>query len=349
MSLAGTNFLKCAFAPPDFNNDPGQGIPDTFEGIVLPRKDVLTQSINFTANSDTYIVIAPTPGVAYWTTNVPVGTSLAGATLTAVPMPGFTTLFGTTSQSRATQVTAFRYASMVAGLYPTSNLMQFAGSINVWKIPLKQELASYFVAVPTTPVTTLAQEAWTINGLESLDSVGNDNYSGSFIEGCFSQSVNNEPTFAFNSIMEGLSTVPSSAVSLATVGQFLTLNATGAGYMGMGSMDTIVIKVSSPTGAVNAAMLKTWACIEYRVNSSSALYQSAHISPAHDPMALEMYRKIAHEVPVAVACRDNATFWERVKKLLNAGLTGAMSIPGPVGMAATGIRGITDALTALWV
>jgi hypothetical protein len=137
MSLAGTNFLKCAFAPPDFNNDPGQGIPDTFEGIVLPRKDVLTQSINFTANSDTYIVIAPTPGVAYWTANVPVGTTLAGATLTAVAMPGFTTLFGTSAQSRATQVTAFRYASMVAGLYPTSNLMQFAGSINVWKIPLK--------------------------------------------------------------------------------------------------------------------------------------------------------------------------------------------------------------------
>lgn len=352
MSLAGHNFLKCAFAPPDFNNDPGQGIPDTFDGKVLPRKDVLTKSLNFLANRDTYIVVMPTPGVAYWTVDVPVGGSLATTQLTAVPMPGFTTLFGTMSTARANQVTGFRYASMVAGLYPTSNLMQFAGSVSVWKIPVKLEMATYDVTVATTVPTTISQTSWTLNGLEALDAVSQDNYTGSFIEGMFSQSVCNEPEFEFSPILEGIQIMPPTSTTLAQTGQFCYLNAptaATAGFMGLGSMDAIVIKVSAPTGAVNAAVLKTWACIEYRVNNTSALYQSAHNSPSLDPIALQAYRKIANEVPVAVACKDNANFWERVKRILNAGLSGAQMIPGPVGMVATGLRGITDALHALWV
>jgi len=352
MSLAGENFLKCAFAPPDFNNDPGQGIPDTFDGKVLPRKDVLTQALNFTANRDTYIVVLPTPGVAYWTVDVAVGASLAVTTLNAVPMPGFQTLFGTTAVSRANQVTAFRYASMVAGLYPTSNLMQFAGSISVWKIPVKMELATYDQLIPTTSPITISQSSWTLNGLDALDAVSQDNYTGSFIEGMFSQSINNEPEFEFAPILEGVQILPPASTTLAQTGQFCYLNAGAAAasaFTGLGSMDAIVIKVSSPVGAVNSAVLKTWACIEYKVNNTSALYQSAHNSPSLDPAAMTAYRKIAHDVPVAVPCKDNATFWERVKRIMNSALSGATMIPGPVGLVATGLRGVTDALHALWV
>lgn len=349
--MAGRNFLKCAFAPPDFNNDPGQGIPDEFDGKVLSRKHVLTQSISFPAGRDTYILVAPTPGVAYWTCDVAIGGTIAAQTFKAVPMPGFTGLFGRERGLRADQVSAFRYASMVAGLYPTSNLMQFAGAISVWKVPLSAALTSYDQALVSAGVT-IPQTVWAVNGLQGLNAVSPDNYTGSFIEGMFSQSVSNEAEFDFHPILEGLQKVPPELTTLEESGQYAYLDAgdeATAGFLGLGDMDAIVIKVTTATAAVNTAVLKTWACLEYRVNPDAAVYQYAHNSPSHDPLALAAYRKIAQEVPVAVACKDNATFWQRVLGIMNAALTGAMAIPGPVGMTATGIRGITDTIQALWV
>jgi len=352
MSKAGRDFLKCAFAAPDFNTDPGQGIPDTFQGKTLVRKDVTTSSISATANRDTFYLIAPTPGVSYWVTDTTPGALPTAASVwRPVYVPGFATLFGATgsagSSARANEVSMFRYASMCVGLYPTSNLMQFAGSITSWKVPLRMQQSTYIVNVATTPVVNISQQGWIVNGLDGTSVVSPDNYAGTFIEGLYSQSACNEPEFEFAPVLEGLPSCPVLGSSGANPNQQFGL--LDGDVLGMGSMDAIVIRVSTPTAAVNNFILKTWACIEYRVNPNSALYQSAKDSPPLDELALMAYRKVASSIPVAVPYHQNAHFWERVQKILGAFLQGATLAPGPVGAFATGIQATTKALQALWV
>lgn len=340
LSQPGLAFLKCAFAPPDFNTDPGKGIPDRFEGKVVTRKDVLTQSTTFAVNSETFIIVAPTPGVAYWTATVPINTFPTAATVfTPVNYPGFNTMFGITSNARSDQVSSFRYASMNVGIYPTSNLMQFAGSITVWKCPIK--LSSVQFPVTTTPATSALVHS--LVGLDGVLAVGPDNYAESFIKGMFAQSVSNEPDFEFRNIMEGVQLLPPTNVSLAISGQPFSLSAgpeATSGIVGWGDMDTIVIRVSSPPLATNAAILKAWSCIEYRPNPNAMLYQFGHDSPPLDEVALQEYRNIAKSIPVAVNAAQNASMWERVKSILKSSLSFASAIPGPIGVAASGIGGL---------
>jgi len=341
----GLSFLKCAFASPDFNTDPGKGIPDRFEGKVLSRKDVLNQSINFAADRDTFIIITPTPGVAYFSASVAAGTfPISTTTFNATPYPGFTSMFGTTPQSRADNVSAFRYASLTAGLYPTSNMMAFSGSITVWKCPIKLSTVQYTSVAPLpVGIPLLGQN---LIGLSGVQAVGPDNYAESFIKGCFTQSVCNEPEFEFSHVLEGVQVLPPVSVPAGTTyGQEFTLDAgaaTAAGIIGWGNMDTIVIRVSTPAAAVNSAILKVWSCIEYRANPNSSLYQNAHDSPGLDEFALREYRNIARGLPVAVTAAQNAGMWDRVKSIIKASLSMASAFPGPIGMTATGLSSLAE-------
>jgi hypothetical protein len=86
--------------------------------------------------------------------------------------------------------------------------MQFAGAITVWKIPLRMVQSSYPVVIPTTTPQTIQQTGWNMNGLEGVSIVSPDNYVGTFIEGCFTQTACNEPEFDFSPIIEGLSLMP---------------------------------------------------------------------------------------------------------------------------------------------
>lgn len=219
-------------------------------------------------------------------------------------------------------------------------MMQFAGSITVWKCPIK--LSSVQFPVETDPKTSALVHS--LVGLDGVLAVGPDNYSESFIKGCFSQSVCNEPDFEFSDILEGIQTLPPVNVTLPTSGQPFTLDAgaqTSSGIVGWGNMDTIVIRVSSPSGAVNSAIIKAWACIEYRPNPSAMLYQFGHDSPPLDELALREYRTIARCLPVAVTAAQNASMWERVKQIIKTTLAVASNIPGPIGIAASGLSGLS--------
>nr|ADF97522.1 coat protein [Alphanodavirus HB-2007/CHN] len=345
----GLAFLKCAFAPPDFNTDPGKGIPDKFEGKVLSRKDVLTDTPSFPANTDVYLLVLPTPGVAYWRLQKAAGTPIdTSDNFTAVLYPGFTSLFGTTAQSRSANVSSFRYASMNCGLYPSSNMMQYGGSVSVWKVPIQMSTVQYPVSnsVPTS------QHSHALQGLEGVTFVSQDNYTESFIKGMYASSVCNEPEFEFNNILEGVQTLPPVNVSISQSGQPFGIDA-GAenvcGITGFGNMDAIIIKVTTPTGATNVATFKNWACIEYRPTPNATLYQYAHDSPPLDEIALREYRRVARCLPVAVPCAQNATMWERVKALLKSGLSALSAVPGPVGMTASGIQGVSELLSGLFL
>jgi len=318
------------------------GIPDSFEGKTLMRKDVITQPLSFAANQDSYLLILPTPGQAYWFAATAIGAAPTSATVwTPTQFPGAFgagQLFGdlaTGQNDRSTNVDAFRYASLAVGLYPSSNYNQFAGSITCWKFPVRLTQSAYNVA--TTPATTVS--AYSVSGLDSVTGTNSENYARSFIDGVFSQSSCSEPDFNFLDIVEGVNRLPMANQTVAQIGQFGVLS---GDVLGVGRMDAILIRVSTPTGAVNSAILKVWNCCEYRVNTQSAFYQYAGTSPALDEAALIAYRRIAKSIPVAVTAAENSEFWNRVSSILRAMLGAASVVPGPVGMIASGIGGVVD-------
>lgn len=357
VSSAGRNFLKCAFASPDFAVDPGQGIPDGYEGKALMRKDVYTSTINFTANTDTYIVVMPTPGVAYWTASVAAGTPLLQSTIwSPVYNSSFTTLFGaitdqaavvpTNPVERALNVSKFRYASSTFEITPTSNYMQYAGSITVWKIPVSMDIMVKTSSPPANPQTSEPELALT--GLDGLTTPSPDNKPFKFIDGAYSMAVNTEPTWQFQGVKSGITRLPGigeTASTNVTFGQFQ------GDFVGVGDLQTLVFKISTPTGAVNSAIIKAWSCIEYQPTPSSAFYQFAGRSPAQDMMALKLYRDIALKIPVAVCVLENDGFWSDkvvpiIKSFLNAARVAGRVIP-PLGQAVSGVDLITDAFGLL--
>jgi len=349
MSDAGRAFLKCAFAPPDFNIDPGKGIPDTYNGKTLSNKDVLTQSLNGTAARDDYYIIAPTPGIAYWYAQTATGVAPTTTTVwTGQPFPGAFgpgSLFGdqaTGGADRTNSVDAYRYASLCAGLYPTSNMMQFNGSVQVWKGPLKQSLENVALSFATTPPVILSTTEVVVTGLEIANSVPTENYSHSFIDGFYTVSGNNQPDFPFATILEGYNKLPAQAVGSSMFG---VLNGP---FLGMGDTDSIIVKISNgPVGTTNSFVLKVWSCQEYRVSPNSTLYKQATTSPNYDPVAMDIYRRTMQQIPLAVVCAENAKFWETVMKIIR-GLAGAAAyVPGPIGALGMGVGMVTDAVSAL--
>lgn len=348
MSAAGTAFLKCAFAPPDFNTDPGKGIPDQYNGKTLSRKDVFTSALSGTAGRDDYYIIAPTPGVAAWYAQTAPGVLPTSATAWAPQtFPG---AFGTANifgdyasgaANRAASVDGFRYASLCAGIYPTSNMMQFAGSIQVWKAPIKESLENVALTFATTPVVSFSTTEVVVNGLESATTVPPENFSHSFIDGMYTVSGNNQPDFPFQPIREGYNKVPAQATGTSMFGIL------DGAYLGMGDTDSIIVKISTPTAAVNSFVMKVWACVEYRVNTNSSLYQYAGTSPDYDPLAMDIYRKTLQRLPLAVVCAENANFWRTVLSIIKSVAGAASFVPGPVGMIGSGVGMIADGIGGL--
>lgn len=352
VSPAGKNFLKCAFASPDFAVDPGQGIPDGYEGKALMRKDVYTNTINFTADRDTFILVMPTPGVAYWTTVVSAGTFPTQSSVwTPVYNSSFQTLFGTpTNQAidapinpveRDLNVSKFRYASGTFEITATSNYMQYAGSITVWKLPIALD-----VMVQTTGTGALqtSNNEMALTGVSGVTIVSPDNKPFKFIDGAYSIAVNTEPTWEFQPIKSGITRVPGvgeSASTNSTFGQFQ------GDIVGVGDLQSMVFRVSTPAAAVNSAIVKAWTCIEYQPNPSSAFYQFSGKSPAADPVALKLYREIALKVPVAVCVAENEGFWSDKVVPVIRGFLGAARVAGKafplLGQAVSGVDMITDA------
>jgi len=348
MSVAGDAFLKCAFAPPDFNADPGKGIPDSYNGKSFMDKNCYVNTFQGTAGKDDYYVVAPTPGVAFWYTQTNTGVPPAANALWAPFYHngcfGTNSLFGdatTGYANRADNVEAFRFASLAAGVYTTSNMVNTAGSIQIWKMPISLADEMYVKTVATTPPVTIEAVSKVVNGLDGAGLVPRDNYSQGLIHGAYTVSTNNQAEFEFQPIIEGVNRLPSN-------------NYTGSGMhgvlngpvLGVGSFDAICIKVSSPAGAANSFILKTWACVEYRPTADSIFDRFSGTSPAYDPVAMANYRKVANQMPLAVVSAENAKFWQTVLSILGFGANAMSYVPGPVGVmgaaASTIVQGLRE-------
>lgn len=321
LSEAGMSFLKCAFASPDFSVDPGKGIPDCYNGRTLSIKDCYTTTINFTADNDTYIVVAPVPGYAYFSQSLAIGGQ--PTSLTGVPFPSYTTNFGdsnsaamtATYESSNNQFSAFRYASLAVGIYPTSNYMQFSGSISIWKADLN--LGTNIAQVNTTGTPATVQALYyNLMGLESATTlVPRDSYNESFIKGGYCIATDMTGEFEWNDFKYSngyLTTADTSSTSFRQ----LAPSSTSTALTGLGNVQSIIIKVSSSANAVNSAMIRIWNCVELKPRTDSSLFQFSGVSPDHDPLALEMYAHVKNRIPVAVPASENPLSWERVLKII---------------------------------
>lgn len=330
--------------------DPGKGVPDKYNGKTIAIKDCFTTSVTFAAAQDTYIIVAPIPGYAYFTATVATGAQ--PATFTGVPFPTYASNFGNTSNANVPALdetsgfrySEYRYASLAAGLYPTSNYMNFAGSVSVWKIDVTLGTGAVSIipdAVPPATVEALWHNAY---GLESITSQApRDNYTESFIKGAFAIATDKTGDFEWQEFKANGAYYTTRD---DTSPNYRVLNAASASTSlpGYGNTETIVIKVSSPTGAVNSAILKVWNCLELKPRSDSNIYQFSGVSPQHDPIALEYYAMVKNRIPVAVCASENAWSWERVYKIITT-LSGALSVvPGPIGMVAGGVGAIATGI-----
>jgi len=339
LSESGMAFLKCAFAAPDFAVDPGKGIPDQFHGRTLSIKDCFTTAMAFTPGTDTYIIVAPVPGYAYFEAATPINGTTA-LTYVGTTFPTFAQNFGDGNAAPIT-FSQFRYASLAVGLYPTSNFMQFSGSIQVWRVDLAlirslQDLAG----VNDTDTVQLG-----VSGLQGVTTLApRDNYSESFIKGAYTYAFDKTQDFEwqqFASANRYASAPGAAGTSVPRLQQ-----APGSRLTGLGNTNSIVIKVTTPVGATNTALLRVWNCIELQPHTNSTLYQFSGVSPPHDPVALELYSQLKMRFPVAVPCAENSKFWQNVLKVMQTLTAAGSYLPGPLGIFSKGLHMATTAFGA---
>jgi hypothetical protein len=336
ISQDGMNFLKCAFAPPDFNGEKVSGVPDSYTNRSLVKKHKLVTNVTYAANVDTYIVVLPTPGVAYWTATVAAGTPFLSTTLlNPVYYSDTTSLFGPTSGATTDQnVTDFRYVSQAFELINTANEMTWSGNIQAFKFKCSLTLAEY-------SSSGLAVLAPVVTGLQSLNSAIANQYTAPYKAGVFMTAGNANGPFNFSKIVAGYSAVP--PIGFGLDDWFGTLNGMVTGF---GELESLCIKVSGVT-ATESAILKSWACVEYMPNTVSPLYEYCSFSPREDQLALQCYREIMAAMPVAVPYFENDGLWQRVLRIIQR-FSGALAyIPGPYGAVAGGVNMTANALAEL--
>lgn len=350
LSESGRAFLKCAFASPDFSVDPGKGIPDQFHGRTLSIKDCYTTALAFAAGKDTYIVQAPVPGYAYFKAEVDIGAD--PVQFVGVPFPTFETNFGATGSDVTNHFSKFRYASMAGGLYPTSNMMQFSGSIQVWRTDLN--LAENLTpAASTTGLVDISVVTKRIQGISGIVPMApRDNYSNSFIEGAYTFAFDKSQDFTWEdfcsaTLFTQFNGTASGTGVPAAGGKNLFWDGTRR-LTGLGNVNTIVYKISTPVGAVNTAIGRFWNCIELQPDTNSSLFQFSGVSPPHDALALELYHNLKMQFPVAMPCNENAKFWETVLRAIEHASRIGMLLPGPIGLMAGGANTIASTLQGMY-
>jgi hypothetical protein len=339
--------LKCAFASPDFSVDPGKGIPDRFRGRTLAIKDCNTTALDFTAGKDTYILVAPVPGYAYFRADVDIGTD--PIKFVGTRFPTFESNFGTGSDTQ-NKFSKFRYASLAAGIYPTSNMMQFSGSVQVWRVDLN--LAEQLKTGPlgaSTPYTVDASVVTKrIQGLQGVVSLApRDNYSNSFIKGAYTFAFDKTEDFQWQDFCAGIQYQQNGGIYSDASVRALQASPANTFLPGLGNVNTLVFKISTPVGAINTSVFRVWNCLELQPDTNSTLFQYSGISPNHDPMAIELYTQLKMRFPVAMPCDENAKFWEHVLRLIRTVSAAGMMLPGPYGLLAGGVNTAATALASL--
>jgi hypothetical protein len=338
LTAAGEGFLKCAFAPPDFAFDGGMGVPDVYDGRVIIRRQ--NQIVNLTSSTtlDIYIVQMPTPGVVCWIGTLPMGTTISTTNqlvLSPYTIHDFAALFP--SNQETTILPAFRYVSNAMELTSLMNEMTWSGMLTAFKPDITLNTQASNAAGQFLDNVLGGISNWSNNMVQG----SGDCFIGTTKAGCYMLATNGQPDWEFTPIVGNAQT--SMAVGGPTFPQeFILTN----NFVGLGRLQSNVIIVPATT-TVQQFVLRTWACIEYKVTIGSTLWEYSRTSAPFDPVALQLYRKMAHVIPIAVPCSGNASFWENLLRSLQSGAAAVANyLPGPIGMVASGISGIAKGVLA---
>lgn len=334
VSHAGKCFLQCAFSPPDFAQVAVEGIPDDYQSQSLVKKHRSVHTVQLTADRDVYILLLPVPGFTHFTASRDKGKPISASDVfIGTQYSDYVQMFGRTVEDGADRtVSKFRFISNHIEIIPTVNSMSWTGSIQCWKLPI------------TVSVRPGGEgEVLTIGGLEGVNSEIANQYTGPFINGLYSACYSSNCIFDFTNIMNNLIKIPQ--VLAIDKGDFASIWSPVAdpprtipGFDN--GFESLVIKISGVTAA-ESFILKTWACVEYQAVPDNIVYEFSSLSP-HDPLAIELYRKVINELPVGVPYVQNESFWQRVLGIIR-GITGTLSvIPGPIGMISAGVNQIVS-------
>jgi hypothetical protein len=336
LSQCGLDFLKCAFASPDFDVTGAQGIPDNYAGRTLMSQQTLVRPSTAPPGQDTYVLVSPMFGSAFLSQSVATGANATN--LTSTNWPGYSNL-GLGAQPATGTVSRFRYASLAAEIQCTMNEMTWAGNISVFKIPFTMDVQDFSNVILVPPAI---QNNYIPGGIGDLSTVPFNNiYTSPFNLGCYSTSFNRTGSFDFKDVISDLSSgvIPQFSNGQTTI---------TAPFRGMDDMDTIVFKISIPSGASGQSyILRTWACVELQVVPQSFIYEFTTLSCPHDALALDLYKYVAERLPVAVPYRDNADFWKRVYNFIRSATAALSKMPGPVGDIASGINLLSGGIASL--
>lgn len=333
----GTGFLKCAFAPPDFLSTGVAGIPDGCETSALLKRHRYTSVISVPAGTTQHILLLPTPGVSKWVAATTGPNLVQGSQFVATPYADSDSFFGTLQDLNYDRnATAFRFVSNHIELQCTNNMMNFAGTIRSFKVNIS------LVTGRSADNTTLS-----IAGIEGCNSTQPPAlYTSSVKDGIFAGCYAKEKTFKFSPIVPAYPTIPTAPpVATWEYGQLVNH------FAGLdNNFEAQYIRITVPSGsATQEFLINTWACVEYQLQSGSTFIPHTTITPQLDSLALDLYHKMKHMLPVAVTAADNDTFWERVTKMIKMLAGTAALVPGPVGTVGTGIGMITNGLEVLFM
>jgi hypothetical protein len=339
---AGQAFLKIATSPCDFSLGSANfmGIPDSYDGNVVTDTQTSCNSFVPTSGVDNYIILIPTPGVAYWYGSRATGTTGA-ITWTAVTYDDALTLFPFGAEDSV--VNAFRYASQAIEVVNLTNAMTWSGAVEIWKFPVKEAMATQEYTDHLTNNTFLGVPF--IEGLTSTGSLRPD-VVFPLKDGCFCPSFNLDALHAWTSVRTsfpyGDLTINQSYAE-ATDAIYGFNNITNLNYVGLGFQEAVCIKLPA-TAASQNLMIRTWATLELQVPRTSILWNYSHFSPPADPNALALLHAFHKNFVGAVTSKENATFWENIM-LWGKRLSGVFKhIPGPVGTIAGLSHDLLDTL-----
>lgn len=324
-----------AFASPDNQNMSFSGVPDGHCGTILARATRHYQRLIIKKDVDTYLVVTPSPTVAYYVAEVAQDAAINNLTAFAgKPWTGASDLFPIGSENSV--VSEFRQLLTAIEIKPLVNEFTWTGSIEVWKLPLVE------VMEPVKAVDDhFNRRIWA--GTQGLNADQVSKAIFSFNEGCYTIATARSNEFPFTPVVSSVGpTFPIDAPIEANM-----LGLWVGDYVGLGNLDTVVIKLSGAT-ADQPVMLRMWNYLEMIPVSSNILYSFASDSPPPDVLAMRAYRILSQRLPLAVTAAENANFGTRLLHVLGVASKALSLAPGKVGKASSVVSEVLSLLPSSW-
>lgn len=284
LSAAGRALLASVSNPDAF-----AGLPDAHRGLVLRKHHRYTNGLVAPAGSDIYLLLAPVPGIAFFSTSMPAGQiPNSGLSFLGTAYSDYTTMFPA-ADTVADVVNSFRFVSNRISISNTGNETSWSGALTAFRLPVK---------VLAKPDASTQVMTYAVTGLNGVISTSAHLYSGNVRDGLLAQARNLDGDYPFSNILEGTGSAVPPFVGPSDWGQLISGQ---QGFPGFdNAMECICIRLTgASTTVANTLIVQTSAVVEYTANPTSSVYDYQVQSPPHDANAIRRYRDVQERLPVA--------------------------------------------------